>query len=67
VGSSTGPTRTKGVPRDPDFLAEADTRISAVRSGMGEIAWEEAWRKGRAMTLEEAVSYALEGEEKASG
>ena len=52
---------TKGIPRDLDFLAEADTRISAVRSGMGEIAWEEAWRKGRAMTLEEAVSYALEG------
>ena len=33
---------TKGVPRDPDFLAEADPRISAVRSGMGEKAWEEA-------------------------
>jgi hypothetical protein len=29
--------------------------------------WEEAWRKGRAMTLEEAVSYALEVEEEASG
>jgi hypothetical protein len=28
---------------------------------MREQAWEEAWRKGRAMTLEEAVSYALEG------
>ena len=51
---------TKGIPRDTDFLAEADARISAVRSGMGEEAWEEAWRKGRAMTLDEAVSYALE-------
>jgi hypothetical protein len=58
---------TKGIPRDPDFLAEADARISAVRSGMREKAWEEAWRKGHAMTLEEVVSYALEGEEKASG
>jgi predicted ATPase/class 3 adenylate cyclase/Tfp pilus assembly protein PilF len=58
---------TKGIPRDPDFLAEADVRISAVRLGMGEEVWEEAWRKGRAMTLEEAVSYALEGEEAASG
>jgi tetratricopeptide (TPR) repeat protein len=54
---------TKGIPRDPDFLAEADARISAVRSVMGEEAWEEAWRKGRAMTLDEAVSYALEEEE----
>jgi tetratricopeptide (TPR) repeat protein len=51
---------TKGIPRDIDFLAEADARIAAVRLGMGEEAWEEAWRKGRAMTLDEAVSYALE-------
>jgi predicted ATPase/class 3 adenylate cyclase len=53
---------TKGIPRDIDFLAEADARISAVRLRMGEEAWEEAWRKGRAMTLDEAVSYALEEE-----
>jgi predicted ATPase/class 3 adenylate cyclase len=51
---------TKGIPRDTDFLAEADARISAVRLGMGEEAWEQAWHKGRVMTLEEAVSYALE-------
>jgi Tfp pilus assembly protein PilF len=65
-GAAQGLHETKSIPRDPDFLAEADTRISAVRSGMGEEAWEEAWRKGRAMTLDEAVSYALE-EEKAGG
>ena len=53
---------TKGIPRDIDFLAEADARISAVRSDMGEEEWDEAWRKGRAMTLDEVVSYAL-GEE----
>jgi hypothetical protein len=54
---------TKGILRDTDFLAEADVRISAVRSGMGEEVWAEAWRKGRVMTLDEAVSYALEEEE----
>jgi hypothetical protein len=58
---------TKGILRDTDFLAEVDTRISAVRTGMGEQAWEEAWRKGRAMTLDEAVSCVLAGEEEASG
>jgi hypothetical protein len=51
---------TKGIPRDIDFLAEADARISAVRTGMGEELWEEAWRKGRVMALDEAISYALE-------
>jgi DNA-binding NarL/FixJ family response regulator len=30
---------------------------------MGEEEWEEAWRKGQVMTLDEAVSYALEEEE----
>jgi predicted ATPase len=54
--------QTKGIPRDIDFLAEADARMSAVRLGMGEEAWEEAWRKGRAMSLDEAVSYAMEEE-----
>src|SRR5829696_7293299 len=49
-----------GIPRDTDWLAESDARMSAVRSGMGEQAWKESYRKGRAMTLEEAVSYALE-------
>jgi hypothetical protein len=62
-GAAQALHETKGIPRDIDFLAEADVRISAVRSGMGEKAWEEAWRKGRVMTLDEAVSYALEAEE----
>jgi predicted ATPase/class 3 adenylate cyclase len=59
-GAAQALHETKGIPRDTDFLAEADTRISEVRSGMGEEAWEEAWRKGRAMTLDETVSYTLE-------
>jgi predicted ATPase len=62
-GAAQALHEAKSIPRDTDFLAEADARISAVRSGMGEEAWEEAWRKGRAMTLEEAISYALEEEE----
>jgi predicted ATPase len=62
-GAAQALHETKNIPRDIDFLAEADARISAVRSSMGEEAWEEALRKGRAMTLDEAVSYALEEEE----
>jgi predicted ATPase/class 3 adenylate cyclase len=61
-GAAQALHETKGILRDPDFLAEADARTSAVRSGMGEEAWEAALRKGRAMTLDEAVSYAMEEE-----
>ncbi len=50
----------KSIPRDTDWLAEADVRISTVRSGLGEEAWEEASRRGRVMRLEEAVAYAKE-------
>jgi predicted ATPase/Flp pilus assembly protein TadD len=62
-GAAQALHETKGILRDTDFLVEADVRISAVRSGMGEEVWEEAWHKGRVMTLDEAVSYALEEEE----
>jgi tetratricopeptide (TPR) repeat protein len=61
-GAAQSLHETKGIPRDDDFLAEAGARISAVRLGMGEETWKEAWRKGRMMTLDEAVSYALEQE-----
>ncbi len=61
-GAAQALHETKSIPRDTDFLAEADARISAVRLGMGEGAWEETWRKGRAMALDEAVSYAMEKE-----
>jgi hypothetical protein len=61
-GAAQALHETKSILRDPDFLVEADARMSAVRSGMGEEVWEEAWRSGRAMRLDEAVSYALEEE-----
>jgi hypothetical protein len=66
-GAAQALHETKGIPRDTDFLAEADARISAVSSGMGEEEWEKAWHNGRAMKLDDAVSYALVEEEEASG
>ena len=47
----------KSIPRDIDFLAEADACNPLCAR-----AWEEAWTKGRAMTLDETVSYVLEEE-----
>ena len=62
-GAAEALHKAKGIPRDPDWLAEADARISAVRSGLGEEAWEVAWRKGRAMSMEQAIEYALSAKE----
>jgi predicted ATPase/class 3 adenylate cyclase len=59
-GAAQALQEAKGIPRDTDWLTEADTIISDVRSGMGEEAWEEALGEGKVMTIEDAVSYALE-------
>ena len=37
--------------------------LAAVRSGADETDWRAAWEEGRAMTLEEAIAYALEATE----
>jgi predicted ATPase len=45
---------------NPSEKARLESSIATVRSRLGEVAWEEAYGEGRSMTLDEAVSYALE-------
>jgi hypothetical protein len=47
----------------PQETALKEPYITAARSRLEETAWQEAWTQGRAMTLEEAISYALQEEE----
>jgi predicted ATPase/class 3 adenylate cyclase len=42
--------------------ARLESSIASARTRLGEAAWEEAHAEGQAMTLDEAVSYALEEE-----
>ncbi len=48
------------IPRDKDWLAEADARISVVRFALDEQSWEQELSRGRAMSLDEAVAFARE-------
>lgn len=48
-----------GVPMEPSKRAEHDRIVAAVRSALGEDAIAAAWAEGRAMTLEQAIAYAL--------
>jgi tetratricopeptide (TPR) repeat protein len=56
-----------GYPQDPISHAEMEPYLALGRSQIHEAEWAKAWEEGRTKTLEEAVSYALEGEEEASG
>src|SRR5829696_5079534 len=49
-----------GYPRDPTSYAEMEPYLVSGRSQIHEVVWEKSWEEGRTMTLEEAVSYALE-------
>jgi tetratricopeptide (TPR) repeat protein len=44
----------------PEEAALREPYLAMARSQLDEAAWHEAWTEGRAMTLEEAISYALE-------
>jgi tetratricopeptide (TPR) repeat protein len=52
-----------GTPQDAGEDALTGPYLAAARSQLDEAAWQEAWTQGRAMTLEEAISYALQEEE----
>jgi predicted ATPase/DNA-binding SARP family transcriptional activator len=50
-----------GQPFPPVERPEFDCLVAPMRAALGEEAFAAAWAKGRAMTLEQAVAYALEG------
>jgi len=54
-----------GLSRAPLSLAfyDSEDHVAAARAGLGEVAFEAAWSEGQAMTLEEAIRYALSEEE----
>ncbi len=49
-----------GTPLRPNERERYDREVAAVRAALTKEAFERAWAAGRAMTLEEAVAYALE-------
>ena len=44
----------------PEEEALREPYFAAARSQLKEAMWQQAWKEGRSMTLEEAFSYALE-------
>ncbi len=45
------------------YRADYDRGVAAAREGLGVAAWKDALAQGRAMSLEEAIDYALSDEE----
>jgi predicted ATPase len=59
-GASEALPEAMGAPLEPGERALQEPYLAAARSQLDETSWQEAWAEGRAMTLEEAIAYALE-------
>ena len=62
IGRAATTRQAIGEPHQSLEQADADRDIAAIVVRIGEAAFQEAYDKGRAMSLEEAVGYALDGE-----
>ena len=64
LGAAEALLETAGIPLYAQVDPELYQRVAdAAREQLGEQAWAAAWDEGRAMSFEEAVAYAREGDE----
>jgi predicted ATPase/class 3 adenylate cyclase/Tfp pilus assembly protein PilF len=60
-GGVEGYRDVRGVPWSPDEREMIEPHIEAARTQLDGAAWEEEWERGRSMSLDQTVGYALEG------
>lgn len=60
LGASTAMLGTMGVPYPPSDQREVARYLADIRAQLDEDAFTAAWEEGQAMTLQQAVAYALE-------
>jgi predicted ATPase/DNA-binding SARP family transcriptional activator len=59
LGTATATRDALGLPLPPGDRAAYERDVTAVRNQLEAAVWQAAWAAGRAMTLEQAVAYAL--------
>jgi hypothetical protein len=60
VGTATALRDALGTPMPPNGRAQYERDLAAMRAALGEETFTAAWAAGSAMTLEDAVQYALD-------
>jgi predicted ATPase/class 3 adenylate cyclase len=60
-GAAVGSREATGIPWLPEERAMIEPHTDAARARLDGLSWQEEWEKGRSMTLDQAISYALEG------
>jgi predicted ATPase/DNA-binding CsgD family transcriptional regulator len=60
LGAATALREAAGMPLPPVYRAQYDQVVAKARTQLGDAAFWAAWAAGRALTLEQAIAYALE-------
>jgi tetratricopeptide (TPR) repeat protein len=60
LGAAEGLRQRVGVPVDPAFVAAHETLVQQVRELLGEAVTEQAWAEGKSLSLDQAVSSAMD-------
>lgn len=66
-GAAEALRETDGIPQNPFERDEHREPVSRLRELLGEEAFAAAWAKGRAMSMEQAIDYALSGKDAEAG
>jgi hypothetical protein len=61
LGAAHAMREAIGAPHWPSERAAYDADVDVAREGLGDRAFAAAWAQGWAMSLEQAIAYALEG------
>ena len=64
LGAAAGAREATGIALPPGDRAAYERDVAAIRARLDEATWRRACAEGQAMTLEQAVAYALEVDEK---
>ncbi len=59
-GAAEGLLESMGARLDPADRIEYERNMAATHAQLGEAMWEIAWEEGRAMSMEQAIAYALQ-------
>lgn len=62
-GGAAGYREVSGIPWLPDEREMIEPHIEAARARLDQATWQEEWEKGRSMSLDQTMGYALENKE----
>ncbi len=66
LGATAAGREAMGLPVPPGARVTYERDVAALQAQLDDVTWETGWAEGRAMSLEQAITYALDADEPVS-